>query len=397
MYNIQIMKIFKIKNIILCSFLTILLNGCTETYPLLSSTYEEAIVVEATLTNEVKNQEIKITKTSKFEDQNTQIESGAKVIVKDNQGNEHLFEENLGVYQSQSAFQILPERQYTLEITTKDGKIYQSTPETMPAVSPIQNVLTSVVTNKDNETGVQINVNSYDPTRASKYYRYEYEETYKIIAPRWSSLRTIVTGPESVELIANDANTRTCYSTKKSTDIILVNTNDQTEDRVNLPIRFINQDNYIIGHRYSILVKQYVENLAAFTFHRTMRDIAGSSSILSPKQPGLISGNIKCVTNPNTKVIGYFGVSSFSQQRIFFNYSDLFPGKPSPYFNTCEDISFLFCFVGIDCSGESMIYNIEKNLMTYITNRGTNYTMVDVECGDCTSFSSNVIPSFWTE
>lgn len=391
------MKIYKIKNIILCSFLSILLNGCTETYPLLSNTYEEAIVVEATLTNEVKKQEIKITKTSKFEDQNTQIESGAKVTVKDNQGNEYLFEENSEIYLSQSAFQILPERQYTLEIITKDGKIYQSTPETMPAVSPIQNVVSSVVTNKDNETGVQITVNSYNPTGSSKYYRYEYEESYKIIAPRWSSLRTIVTGPESVQLIRNESNTRICYSTKKSTDIILVNTNNQEEDRVKLPIRFIEESNYIIGHRYSILVKQYVENLAAFTFHRTMRDIAGSSSILSPKQPGLITGNIKCITDINTKVIGYFGLSSFSEQRIFFNYGDLFPGKPSPYFNTCEDIKFLFCFVGLDCNGESMIYNIEQNLMTYVQNRGNNYTMVEAECGDCTSFSSNIIPSFWTE
>ncbi|WP_244160745.1 DUF4249 domain-containing protein [Flavobacterium defluvii] len=372
-------------------------NGCTETYPLLTNTYEEAIVVEATLTNELKNQQIKITKTSRFEDKNIQVEKNAEVIVKDNQNNSYLFQENSGVYVSQTAFQILPDRQYTLEIKTKDGKVYQSSPEVLPTVSPIQSIVPSVTTNKDNQTGVQINVNSYDPNRTSKYYRFEYEESYKIIAPRWSLSKLEVTGPQSVQLVPNSSNTRTCYAVKNSTDIILLNTNDLGEDRVNYPIRFIEEDNYIIGHRYSILVRQYVENLAAYNFHKTMRDIASSASILSPKQPGVLSGNIKCISDSNTKVIGFFEVSSVSEQRIFFNYTDLFPGRPSPYFNTCDDIPFRFCFAGEDCSGESMIYNIEQNLMTYSSNAGINYILVDAVCGDCTSFSSNVKPSFWID
>lgn len=391
------MKIYKIKNIILFIFLAIVFSGCTETYPLLTNTYEEIIVVEATLTNELKNQEIKITKTSKFEDEGVQVETGAKVTIKDDQNNEYLFVENNGIYKSQSVFQAVPERKYTLEIVTKDGKIYQSTPQTLTTVNPIENVVPALATNKDNETGIQIIVNSFDAAKTSKYYRYEYEETYKIVAPRWSTLKIITTGPQSVELINNDPNTRICYSNKNSTDIILVNTNDKTEDRVNLPIRFIEESNYIIGHRYSIIVKQYIENLEAYTFHKTLRDVASSSSILSPKQPGLISGNIKCINDSNTKVIGFFDVASYSEKRIFFNYSDFFPNKPIPYFNTCDDIPFKFCFGGEDCEGETMIYNINRELMSYIGNSGIIYTLVDSVCGDCTSFSSNVKPSFWID
>jgi len=391
------MKFYKIKNIILFSILSVLLNGCTEIYPLLSNTYEEIIVIEATLTNELKNQEIKLSKTSKFEDEGIKLETGAKVVVKDDNNNEYPFTENAGTYKSATAFQALPERQYTLEITTKDGKTYRSIPQILTSINPIQSIVPSLTTNKENETGVQINVNSYDPARTSKYYRYEYEETYKIVAPKWSAVKIIATGPESVQLITNDVNTRTCYSTKNSTEILLENTNDKTEDRVNFPIRFIEENNYIIGHRYSILVKQYIENLEAYTFHKTLKDLSNSSGILSPKQPGFLSGNIKCISDPGTKVLGFFGVASVSEQRIFFNYNDFFPGKPAPYFNTCEDIPFNFCFVGDGCEGDTMIYNINKNLMTYISGSGKSYKLVDVECGDCTSFSSNVIPSFWTE
>lgn len=384
-------KIFYI--LIVCFFV----QGCTETYPLLTNTYEEAIVVEATLTNELKTQEIKITKTSKFEDKQIQIEKGALAVVKDDQNNEYVFEENDGVYKSKNQFQILPQREYKLEIKTTDGKVYESSTEVLTTESPIQSVVPLVVTNKDNVTGIQINVNSNDPTKTSKYYRYEYEESYKIVAPRWSPYKVITTGPESVQVILNSKDTRICYTTKKSTDIILLDTNKQTEDRVNLPIRFIEEDNYIIGHRYSILVKQYVESLEAYTFHKTMRDIASSASILSPKQPGVIPGNIKCISDSNTKVIGYFDVSSVSEQRIFFNYNDFFPGQPAPYFDPCNDIKFKFCFRGEGCNGDDMIFNIDKNLMSYISNVGTNYILTPVECGDCTSFSSNVVPPFWIE
>lgn len=374
------------------------IQGCTEAYPLMTNTYEEAIVIEATVTNELKNQEIKLTKTSKFEDKNVQAEKGANVLIKDDQNNEYQFEEKDGLYKSVVAFQIMPDREYTLEIKTTDGKVYKSTTEKLTTVSSIESITPSVTTNKDNVTGVEINLKSNDPTGTSRYYRYEYEETYKIIAPRWSPYRVIPTGPESVAVVQNVPNTRICYSTKNSTDIILINTNDKSEDRVDFPIRFIEENNYIIGHRYSILVKQYTENLEAYTFHRTMRDMSGSASILSPKQPGIINGNIRCTTDSKTKVIGYFDVASVSEKRIFFNYNDMFPGKPAPYFNTCDDIPFNFCFRGLNCDGESMMYNVENELMSYILDRNLLFfILTPVECGDCTSFSSNVVPPFWIE
>jgi len=76
-------------------------------------------------------------------------------------------------------------------------------------------------------------------------------------------------------------------------------------------------------NRYSIFVKQYVQNFAAHTFYQTLKDISGSESILSQTQPGFFAGNIKSDDNPNEKVIGFFDVSSVSNKRIFFNFSDL--------------------------------------------------------------------------
>ncbi|WET04768.1 DUF4249 domain-containing protein [Flavobacterium sp. YJ01] len=389
--------------IILLLLLSLLINSCTEAYNLQTNTYEEAIVIEATLTNELKKQEIKITKTARFEDEGPTTETGATVIVKDNLNNEYAFTEQSGVYVSQSEFEVISGRQYRLEIKTKDGKVYESSSETLTTATPIADIIPTAVTKEKEGLGVQINVNSYDPTGTSKYYRYEYEETYKIVAPKWSSERAVVTGPQRITVEEdNDPNKKVCYATKKSTDIIITNTNNLAEDRVNFPVRFIREDDYIIAQRYSILVKQYVENQEAYTFHKILREMSTSSSALSPKQPGVISGNIRCTSNVDVKVIGYFDVATVSSKRIFFNYTDLFPPTNTPaYLNPCENVSFRFCFqsnANPPCDGPLLISAIQNNALTYVAGAGSaTYTMVDAACGDCTTFASNIIPSFWKD
>ncbi|MFB3390128.1 DUF4249 domain-containing protein [Flavobacterium sp. LAR06] len=395
------MKTFYKNKYALLLVLSLFLSSCTETYVLQSDTYEEALVVEATITNELKKQEVKLSKTAKLEDDGVVNETGATVTIKDDLGTVYAFKEENNIYVSEADFQAVPNRIYTLEIKTKNGKVYQSSNETLTTENQIESVIPTVVTDSKEGRGVQIRVNNYDPSNTSKYYRYEYEETYKIIAPVYRQEKLVVTGPQSVGLEPNDPNTRICYSTKASNDIILTTTTNLQEDRVNFPVRFISDQNYIISHRYSILVKQYVQNLESYTFRKTMKEISSSASVLSPKQPGFINGNLKCVSNTGEKVIGFFEVSSFSSKRIFFNYSDLFPGETlPPYYTDCTEEEFKFCFglsMPIPCRGNVLIDRITANAITYKYNiESSFYYMVPVECGDCTSFSSNEIPSFWT-
>lgn len=395
----KIRRVF-IYQIVLLLLLSSIFIGCSEAYNLQTNNYEELLVVEATITNEFKKQEIKITKTSKFEDEDVQVELGATVNVYDNKGKNYIFKEESGIYVSENEFQAEPNIQYTLNILTSDGKRYQSSNQTLTTKNEIESITPKVVTNNEGR-GVEINVKSYDPTNTSKYYRYKYEETYKIIAPKWSDTKAIVTGPQQITLEPNSLNTKTCYSTKKSNDIILTSTINLNEDRVNFPVRFISDQNYIISHRYSILVTQYVQSLESYNFYRIMKEISTSSSTLSPKQPGILNGNIKCITNNNEKVIGFFDVSSASSKRIFFNYKDLFPGEEiPPYFTDCTLSTYRFCFGFGDppCMGITLINGLKDNRITYFfLNHPIDYIMVPVECGDCTSFSSNIIPSFWTE
>lgn len=398
------MKTKFISNPIVCLLFCLSLISCTDPYQMQTNTFEDALVIEATITNEFKKQQIKISRTYQFEDDGPVFESGANVYIEDDTGNQYLFTEQNGIYKSVSEFQTTPGKEYQLFVKTADNREYISTKEKLTTVNEIETINTNIITDNNAQRGIQISVSSYDPTNTSKYYRYDYEETYKVIVPYWSSYRAVVvidpiTNETGVDIIPRENETRTCYTTKKSTELLLTNTSELSEDRViNFPIRFIKDDDFIISNRYSIMVKQYIQNLEAHLFYKKLKELSESGNILSPNQPGFFSGNIKSLNNSKEKVIGFFDVSSVSSKRIFFNYNDIFQGEPiPPYFTECpmrvfnSDITSPIAGDGL----HALINVISDNAMIFYSRDGAEYTMVIPQCGDCTSFSSNVIPPFW--
>jgi hypothetical protein len=386
-----------------------MLFGCTEPYLLQTSNFEEALVVEATITNEFKKQQIKISKTYRLEENGPVFVENADVTVEDNLGNIYNFIEGDEFYESENEFEAIPGRKYNLKIVA-NGKVYNSSQETLTQVNPIETVEVKdqII---DDVRGAEIRVKAFDPTNSSKYYRYEYEETYKIIAPQWRPY-TVTINPTTTELIfaPRTYEAQTCYSTVKSNELLLHTTSNLSEDRVDYMVRFIPVTNPIITHRYSILVKQYVQNLASYTYYKTLKTIAGTDGILSQNQPGFINGNITCSSNPNEKVVGFFDVSSVSSKRIFFNFEDVFPGTTKPdYFYDCWDNCepggpecprFPYCFDMVDpntpCKGYVVMNSLNANPQTFLYVLGPNpIYLVVPPCGDCTTFSSNVVPPFW--
>ncbi len=394
--------------------LFVILFGCTEPYLLQTSNFEEALVIEATITNELKTQQIKLTKTYRLEENGPEFIENANVSVEDNLGNVYNFIEGDEVYESENPFQAITGRNYKLRIIT-NGKTYTSTQEVLPALNPMQSVEPHDI-NLAGERGVEIKVKAFDPTNSSKYYRYEFEETYKVIAPKWRPYTVTVdpimnaTGTKDLIFTPRTYEAQTCYSSFKSNELLLHSTTNLSEDRVDYMVRFIPVTSPIIKHRYSILVRQFVQNLASHTYYKTLKSISGSGSILSQNQPGFFSGNVTCESNPNEKVIGFFDVSSVSSQRIFFNFNDVFPSTPEPgYFYDCYDncieedpftcpgaYNYCFEYGSIDSTCEGLQAEISLNNGYELFSHGPNpLQLIQPPCGDCTTFSSNVVPPFW--
>ena len=378
--------------------------GCTEPFsPDLLPQTESILVVDVTLTNELKNHEVLLSRSS-TEAGELQIESNATVTVLDDIQQTFVFTESEpGTYVSDIAFAAEFDRTYRLLITTADGRSYTSSTESLPQTAQIENVEAKKKTTDSGNEGIVITVDSFDPTGNSIFYRYEYEETYKIVAPKWGPSELVASPEEfrTVGLVDRDPNKeeRTCYATAPSNSIILTKTSGVGEDRVSdFEVRFLNKDNYIISHRYSILVKQYVLSRQAYGFYEKLKDFSGSESLFSESQPGFINGNIFPDDGSNERVVGIFDVSSISEKRIFFNYVDFFPDEElPPFIDECRRTTV--------ARDDPAIYEaVRSNRVSYvgnITNQATGaleaYIVVPRVCGDCTVLGNATIPDFWEE
>jgi Domain of unknown function (DUF4249) len=399
-------------------FISVFTFSCVDPFDIATQTFENILVVEATITNELKYQEINLSRTFRLEEEGPFVERNAEVKITDDFQNSYNFQEaDSGKYISILKFGAISGRNYKLIILTSDGKKYTSTPTQLSNVVEEFNTSITEEINDDGIEGVAIYANSFDPSGNSKYYRYEYEETYKIIAPYWSPLDAfgVFMAPTNddppplheVYTLPRTKEERICYNTLYSNKILLIETNLFSEDRVtNFPIRFVAKDDFMITHRYSILVRQYVQSLDAYTFYKTHTKFSDQESLFSQNQPGFIVGNVFSVDDLNERVLGYFEVSSALTQRIFFNFEDFFPNEPKPPHIVGCDI------IAPDLDDRSPFGSPEfspliKLLMfdgfkfvdfnDPLVNVNNPYLIVRKECGDCTTLGSNIKPDFWVD
>lgn len=393
-------------------FLSILffLMACTEPYEIETVDYEKVLVVESTITNELKPQIVKLSRTSTLENPEILTENNATVTVSGNNGETYSFSQDseTGFYVSNQTFSAQPNVVYTLNIKTQDGKNYSSATVTLPPTVEIDEVYAErIVDLNDDKDGVQVLVNTEDPTGNAEYFRYEFEETYKITAPFPSRFNSEIvnynpsTGTYEVVLTQREPE-EICYSTEYSTGINQTTTTEFNENRVfRFPVKYLSKLDPKMQTRYSILVKQFVQSVEAYTFYKIVRELGGIESLLSQSQPGYVAGNMISEADPDEKVLGFFEASSMTEKRIFFNYENFGLEKP-PFFVDCEPLLLDYndnTTLDDDPDERAALYSS----LTYFdyevlgVAQNTIYRIVQPECSVCTYFSSNVRPDFWED
>ena len=414
-----------LKHITLTLAITISCFNCTEEIALKTEGFEDALVVEATLTNELKHQEVKLSRTYLIEGDTQVLENGANVSIINSLGNTYGFSQNGdGIYVSDTAFEAIPNTNYTLYITTSSGRQYKSTETQLTPLSNIDELYAEHTQEGPNADKVQVFVNSNNETTGAQYFRYEYIETHKIIVPYYSTfdaeLINIVNGGQEFDIIVvpKTENKQTCYITNASINIIQTSTSDLNSNIVNkFPVKTIEKDDFSLREQFSILVKQYVQNYESYQYYKVISDLSSNESLLSESQPGFVVGNIKPVDNNSKRVIGYFDVSSVSSKRLFFNFNDVNINQP-PYPFNCENElsagSFPFNynenhlildytldgFPVPEPNQRAILYNyLTKKDYQYLEEDYPLYTILSPACSDCTSFasSSNIQPDFWED
>lgn len=387
--------------------LPLLFFGCVEPYEIKTETFEDFLVVEALLTNELKFQEINLSRTFPLEEVVPIAETNASVIIIDDMDFEYSFSEvEPGKYISDVEFNALPDREYSLLITTNSGRKYSSKQEKLVQGDAIDfRLYTQSMVNSEGAEGVAIYYENVEPgNEDSRYFRFEYVETYKIVPPYWSDEYLRVNQNGTLTLLAKEnEDGKICFGSTESNEIILRNASEFSENQIEpFLIKFNKRLNAKIQSRYSLLVKQYLISREAYTYYETLKDFSESGSVFSENQPGTVLGNIYSVDNPDETVIGFFEVAKTIEKRVFFSYTDYFPDSQlffRPYFFTCN---IMEPFLEANASQPlTLAEMIEQGLVIFHAENFIEgeppYQVVVPKCGDCSTFADIEVPDFWEE
>lgn len=218
-----------------------------------------------------------------------------------------------------SALQLTPGQSYRVRIQTTDGQQYLS--------SFVEAKLTPAIDSigwDRYQDGVTVHVSTHDDNSQSRYYRWEFEETWEIRSMYFPYLIYENRAVRYRQMPAEDVSV--CFKYQNSTSVLIGNSGQLQTDVIHkAPLIRIPPGDEKLAERYSILVRQYVIDKGAYDFLRQMKiNTEQIGSVFGP-MPAEVSGNITCITDPGQLVVGYISASSVVETRKFISNQDL-PG-----------------------------------------------------------------------
>jgi hypothetical protein len=354
--------------------------GCKEAYnPPQIKNNPNYLVVDGVLSSG-DSTKIKLSRTRSFNDSvSYSPETSARVeVIGEASDNYSLTETSSGVYFI-DYLSLNPGENYKLRISTTDGKVYESDPVTVKQTPPIDSV--NWIGNND---GIQIFVNTHDPSNSTRYYRWEYEEVWEYHAA-FDSYYTYTNN----QLIARDANSHVyvCWHDRLSTELVLANSAALSQDIIyQNPLAFVERGSEKISVKYSILVKQFALTKEAYEYWESLKKSTQLTGGLFDPLPSQLIGNMHCISNPDEKALGYVAASSVEEKRIFIKNTEVGSWPPQK----------------VDCPekiipGDSLDYYFGAHVYYPVAEHGlVDFTGSYASCTDCTLLGGTLIkPSFW--
>ncbi|WP_303312458.1 DUF4249 domain-containing protein [Hymenobacter sp. BT730] len=326
-------------------------------------------------------------------------EDKAQVFIQgQGNGEEYLLREVKGGTYVSDSLVLNPAVQYRLFFRTRDTRQqpmgqYASTYAPVKTSPPIDALTWKVV-----PRGLELYANTHDETGQSVYYRWDYTETWEFTS---AGLSYFVYENHRMRRRRPDEDIYHCWQTVNSPSIRLTSTKRLAQDQVKeFPlIEFVEGDTRL-RYKYSVLVRQYTMSAEEYQYWETLKKNTETIGSLFDPLPSQSLGNIRNLNKPTEPVLGYVGVGSMTQKRIFISYDelprwqfttgyescgslpeDVPPQEGTPYFAVLEEMF-----------GNGKNIPISQN---FTEEFGLFFTSYPVECADCTLRGTTTRPSFW--
>jgi hypothetical protein len=384
-----------IENII-AGLIILLCGTCSEPYTPEISKYENMLVVDGIITDEPGPYTVRLSRSYRYNETEGLPEQNAIVLIKDNLGNAvSLLEIVPGIYKTTyQDFRGIIGRQYQLYIQTADQQVWESEYVELKKVPEIERIYAEFEERPallGNEEGFQIYIDTQDPDNDTKYYRYNFEETWQFNVPYPSHY--IV---ENNLLMFRPEMVGTCWKTMNSKEIIIATSENMQSDIIRrFPVHFVSTASNRLSIRYSILVTQYSMSREAYVYWKQVQDVNQDLGTIFDKQPAQIRGNIYNVYNPEMPVIGFFEATCADSVRLFITRSEL----PSDAVLISE---FAWCRNNYLAIAKSNFLEFYDKGYCMVLDDFAGYggpggfgIVKPYECCDCTVTGTNVEPSFW--
>ncbi|MBC7570622.1 MAG: DUF4249 domain-containing protein [Spirosoma sp.] len=208
-----------------------------------------------------------------------------------------------------SSFVGVPGRSYTLAITLPDGSRFQSRPERLnpvPPLDPLRAQYRKQATELGQPDVYDVLIDTQDPAEPGNFYRWSALGYLR----RWAQFDPRNPPPS----VLNPCNACSCWVPYYGppSDVLsdaLINGNRISGRLVfRIPI-------YAVGPQY-VQVRQFSLTRAAYQYYTLFEQQRTRSGTIFDPQPASIEGNVRAVDDTTKIALGFFGASAVSQQRL---------------------------------------------------------------------------------
>jgi uncharacterized protein DUF4249 len=315
-----------------------------------------------------------------------------------------LSETGNGYYKLAGGLDLDPNGHYYVTINTTDSRKYTTDSLTIKNAPPIDSL-----TWKWEQNGVNTYVNTHDPNNKTTYYRWSYTETYIIRSVLQSDYILVTTPKDTIVPRTPSQEITICWVTDNSNNITLGSSARLSQDIITHAIvASVPGQSEKIYNRYSILVTQYALSEAEFNYWQQLKKNTEQLGSVFDPQPSEIPGNVRCVSNPSEKVLGFVSAGKPSQARIFVDNAQLsgWVSFSQAEEANCGEVTLLFhkMVAPNQYINEvaSEIYTGQAFVLEPVVDPNTHlvigYTATGSQgCADCTLRGTSIRPIFWTD
>ena len=363
--------------------------SCKKPYepPTLKNT-PDFLVVDGFLTSSPDSTYIRLSHTRSIRDTAPSLpELSSTVAIEGDLGSQFfLTDAGMGLYRG--ILHLNPSEKYRLSVNTEGGEEYRSDFVPFNITPPIDRLSW-----EEDTSGVNFFLDTHDPQNATRYYRWQMEETWQYNTYLNTNFDYV---NDSVVRRLPEQQIHNCWSSNFAGTIFLASTNNLSEDIIShFKFNRVDKTSEKISAEYSVQMKQFALTQDQYEYWRLQKKNSEQMGTVFDSQPVDLVSNIHCISNPSKPVMGYFCASTIERKRIFVTNRQLETYLYVPYYIPCKVLKDVTYVIPHGDKNAYWYLEAPRHLYTFWFDDGV-YHIAQNFCIDCREHGgTNVKPDYW--